>query len=176
MRKKTGLRDVEEFVIRDRKINQGGGGEENQKFKISRLNEERNLVVNIMRKTLRDNSKLCIKLRKTKVMAEKRLVQMLGGKTRKYWRIENKTKKYCEDLKERLKTKNKKIVEWLQKKYVVRQDEMYEEMTNEEREKFGMAKLFEENCDMKGDKLRKPEVINSGGVGADMQKVGNLGT
>ena len=53
---------------------------------------------------------------------------------------------------------------------------MYEEMTNEEREKFGMAKLFEENCDMKGDKLREPEVIDCGGVGADMQKVGNLGT
>ena len=58
IKKKIGLREVEEFVINERKTSKG---ELNKRRKVSNFMEERGIVVSIMRKKLRGNNADCIK-------------------------------------------------------------------------------------------------------------------
>ena len=66
VKKKIGLHDVEEFVSRERKTFQGGGPE-SKISKIKQYEEERLIVVKIMRRKLRENIKHCMKLRREKL-------------------------------------------------------------------------------------------------------------
>ena len=56
IKKRIGLRDVEEFVRRETKTFKGGGIEESLNSKITKHKEEGDLVDNIMRRKLLRNS------------------------------------------------------------------------------------------------------------------------
>ena len=80
LKKRIGLREVEEYIIRDRRNNKGEEGK-NSTFnsKIRKFEEERRMVNQMMRKKLRENGKICTRLRKDRFVAEKVLLENLGG-------------------------------------------------------------------------------------------------
>ena len=144
IRKRIGLKDIEEFIIRDRNSSRGGG-EETFSSKIRKYEEERVIVENLMRKKLRESSKNCILLRKQRQLAEKNLMEHLGGRNRIFRGIVKDVKKNGEKLKMVLMKKNVKKCKWLQDKYGMRYEGM-EEISNEEYKKYGEAELFKYNC------------------------------
>ena len=75
LKKRIGLREVEEYIIRDRRNNKGEEGK-NSTFnsKIRKFEEERRMVNQMMRKKLRENGKICTRLRKDRFVAEKVLL------------------------------------------------------------------------------------------------------
>ena len=154
---KIGLKDIEEFIKRDRNSSKGGG-EETFRSKIKKYEEERVIVVNLMRKKLRESSKNCILLRKQRQSAEKTLIEHLGGRNRIFRGIVKDVKKNGEKLKMVLMKKNVKKCKWLQDKYGMRYEGM-EEISNEEYKKYGEAELFKYNCELKGENLREPEIV-----------------
>ena len=81
MKKKIGLREVEEFIIKERRTFHGGG-KDDYTSKIRKYEEERKIVVNIMRRKLRENSKNCVRLRRDRLTAEVELRKLLGDKSR----------------------------------------------------------------------------------------------
>ena len=117
--RKTGLREVEDFIIKERKTFKGNNS---QITRISKFKEVRKLVIQIMRRKLRGNNNDCIKLRRERMICEKKLVSKLGGKNREYLGIVRDTRKNCTALREEIMKKNKKKIEWLQKKYEVKYD------------------------------------------------------
>ena len=165
IKKRIGLKDVEEFVRREAKTHKGGGTEENFNSKITKHKEERGLVENIMRRKLLGNSKYCIKLRRDRNLAEKTLINILGGKNRVYHGIMKDVKKNGEKLKNVLKMKNAKKVKWLSEKYEVK-IELLEDLTEYERMKYGSAEILDMKKSMKGDELREPEIVC--GVGEEL--------
>ena len=158
MKRKIGLREVEEFVLRERKTFQGGGGIKTFHSKILRNEEERKLVDTIMRRKLRENGKHTIKLRREKVLADKSLREALGGRTREYKKIIEDTKKNCEKFTEELKGKNRKKCDWLEDKYKMKY-EVLDDLDEAECMKYGGAEILNKNCNMRGEELREPEVI-----------------
>ena len=158
LKRKIGLREVEEFVLRERKTFQGGGGIKTFHSKILRNEEERKLVDMMMRRKLRENGKHTIKLRREKVLADKSLREALGGRTREYKKIVEDTKKNCEKLREELKGKNRKKCDWLEDKYKMKY-EVLDDLDEAECMKYGGAEILNKNCNMRGEELREPEVI-----------------
>ena len=157
VKKKTGVREVEEFVRRERKTFMGGNNDRNSR--ICKYKEERKIVENIMRRKLRGNIKHCNQLRREKIMADKNLVKTLGGKTGEYRRVDKEIKKDCDELRRKLSMKNEKKIEWLSKKYG--QNEVVEEdlLSAEEREKYGNCEIFMRNCKLDAEELREPEIV-----------------
>ena len=158
IRKKTGLKDVEELIIRERKKNQGEGGENTYNSKIRKYEEERKTVEFLMRKKLRENRRHCIRLRREKFVADRRLREHLGGKTRVYKQIVKDTRKNCEALREEIKNKNKNKIEWLEDKYGWKYD-ITDELTEHERDKYGGCEILSSTCSMRGEELRQPEIV-----------------
>ena len=162
LRKRLGLREVEEFVKKERKTFMGGGKEEKFNSRISKHKEERCIVDKIMRRKLKGNNDHCKVLRREKVKCDESLVAKLGGKTREYRRVVRETRKNCDELRSMLKGKNDKKIKWLQMKY----EEIYEygdDMTEEEYEMYGMAKILCGKNEITAEKLREPEVVVRGG-------------
>ena len=158
IRRKIGLRSVEEFILRDRKtFKEVKGG--NYTSKIRKFEEERDLVVKIMRRKLRENTKFCIRLRRDRHIAEEELRKLLGGRTRTFKMVLRDTKKNGETFKKELREKNLRKEEWLTSKYGVKYME-YEELTCDEVKKYGGAEIFNMMNEMKGETLRAPEVVN----------------
>ena len=141
---KLGVRDIEEFIIRDRNTFKGGGVKNDFNSKIKKHEEERLIVENIMKRRLRENSKLCVLLRKERAMSENRLIAALGGKNRVFKGIVKDTKKNSEKLKTVLRMKNVRKTKWLREKYEVKIEGM-EEMTEVESEKYGMVSCSTHN-------------------------------
>ena len=115
-------------------------------------------VISEKQKKMRENSNNCIRLRREKSKANSALVTVLGGKTGQYRRIIKETRNNGEKLREKLREKNVRKIEELEKKYGGK-IEVFEELTEKENEEYGEAKLFQENCDMRGEVLREPEVV-----------------
>ena len=155
--KKTGLREVEEFVIKERKTFHEVG-EEKCGSKIQKYKEERQIVVQIMRRKLKGNNQHCIKLRRERCINDKELMRSLGGKTRVYKGIVKDTKKNCNTLREELERRNVKKIEWLVKKYEMKY-EMSVDMTEDEREKYGMSRILNMECDVTAENLREPDIV-----------------
>ena len=177
IRKKTGLREVEEFVIKERKTFHNMG-EEGNNSRVQRYRDERRIVVQLMSRKLKGNNQLCTKLRKEKYIADKELVAALGGKTREYRGIVKDTRKNSDKLKEDLKKKNMKKVDWLVRKYEHKYD-MSVDMTEDEYEKYGMSEILSMECTITADELREPEIVQGKGetleISEDEKKVLALG-
>ena len=160
IRKKIGLNNTEGLVKRETDIIRGNTGKNNSR--ICNYMEERRLVVNLMRRKLTGNTKICSILRKERTITEKALIAKLGGKTREFKRIVKDTRKNNEEMRKHLAQKNNKKVEWLEKKDGKR-DVTLIEMSEYEREKYGMTEIFQEECGMKAENLKKPDVVCSAG-------------
>ena len=118
VKKKIGLRDTEELVKKESETIRGNNGKNNQKnSRICSYKEERKLVENLMRRKIRGNTRICIDLRKEKIITEKALMAEMGGRTRAFKRIVRETKQHNEELRKQLDQKNKKKGDWLVKKY-----------------------------------------------------------
>ena len=156
-KKRLGLRDVEEFIIRERKTFHGGG-EDNFQSRIRKYEEERSLVVKIMSWKMRENSKFCIRLRKNRLTAEKALKETLGRNSRVFKKVKEDTKRHGENLRGELKEKNDKKVKWLEEKYGMRMNLM-DELTEEEKSRYEGAEILKKKSEMRGEELRRPEVV-----------------
>ena len=156
VKKNTGLQAVEEFIRRERAIL--GGGNKTLSSQISNYKEERKIVGEIMRRKLREIIKTCITLRRRKTVADDSLVKILGKKSGEYQKIVKETREYSEKLREELGNKNEKKVNWLMKKYEMKFD-VIEEMSENERNKYGMAEVLKAECGMEGEQLRYPEIV-----------------
>ena len=157
VRKRLGLRSVEEFIIKERKTFQEVKGE---KFvsKNRKYEEERNIVVKLMRRKLRENLKTCIRLRKERFKAEVALKKCYGERSRTCMMVMKDAKKNGDILRRELKEKNDKKIKWLSEKYEVKYVE-YDELTEDERGKYGRAEVFNMRTKLNGDELRAPEVV-----------------
>ena len=152
IRRKIGLRSVEEFILRERKTFKEVKGE-TFSSKTRKYEDERDLVVKIMRRKLRENIRLCIRLRRDKHSAEEELRRLLGGRTRNFKMVVRDTKKNGENFKKELREKNMRKEEWLVSKYGVKYIE-YEELTEDEMRKYGKTEIFNMKTEMRGEKLR----------------------
>ena len=139
-KKRIGLRSVEEFIIRERLTFKEVKGEK-YNSRIKKYEEERSLVGKIMRRKLRENNKLCIKMRRERYLAEEDLRRLLGERSRSYKMILKDVKKNGEKLRKELKEKNERKSMWLMKKYGVKNIE-YDELTDDEMRKYGAAEIF----------------------------------
>ena len=108
LKKKIGLKDVEEYIIGDGRNTQGEGGKITFNSKIRKYEEERRIVGQMMRKKLRENGKNCTRLRRSRTVAEKNLMDSLGGRTRIFKKVVEDTRKNCKVLREELREKKSK--------------------------------------------------------------------
>ena len=152
-KKRIGLRSVEELIIRERLTFKEVKGEK-YNSRIKKYEEERSLVGKTMRRKLRENNKLCIKMRRERYLAEEDLRRLLVERSRSYKMILKDVKNNGEKLRKELREKNESM--WL--KYDVKNIE-YDELTDDEMRKYGAAEIFNMVTEMRGDKLRAPEVV-----------------
>ena len=116
LKRRLGLKEVEEFIIRDRKTFHGGGEDRNYFKNKKKYEEERILVENIMRRKLRESSKHCIGLRKDRHLAEDTLRGILGRNSRVFKKVKGDVKKNSENLRAEPRKKNENKVRFLDKK------------------------------------------------------------
>ena len=76
-----------------------------------------------------------------------------------YWRVLREVRNHNTVLREKIKKKTNKKIEFLRKKYG-KSMRMMDAMTDEEKKLYEGAKIFGEVCDMRGEPLREPEVVN----------------
>ena len=70
-----------------------------------------------MRRKKREISDICIELRKKKVKGRRDMEEKLGGKTHVYWRVLREVRLHNTVLREKLKVKNEKKINFLSMKY-----------------------------------------------------------
>ena len=156
---KLGLREVEEFIKSDGVKSRRVAGNNELNSRIRRQKEEREIVGLLMRRKKRELSDICIELRKKKVKARRDMEEKLGGKTRVYWRVLREVRQQNTILRGRLSKKNEKKISFLRGKYAKRV-ELRDSMTDKEWQMYGDAEIFKEECNMRGESLRDPEIVS----------------
>ena len=145
----VGLRDIELFVRREEEKLRGRG----------RISKNREIVKNLMKEKLRDNIHYMLRCRKNRDRLRLQLETTWGVKSRKYRKVIKEVKKTNADLRIRLKRKYVRKVQFLVKKYGVADDVSLLSMTEDERNKYGMAEVFNMKCNLEGQTIKGPVLV-----------------
>ena len=70
------------------------------------------------------------------------------------------TRRHGEELRREIGKKNDRKIKWLEDKYGMG-PELIDDLSEEEREKYGCAEVFDKKTKMRGVELREPEVVKS---------------
>ena len=148
MKCKVGLREVEEYVNKEREKLRNG-----EKF-----SPKSEIVNGVMKAKFRDNISFGIRLRKRKNIFKVKLEKTLGQQSCKYRKIVRECKEERERLRKTLRKKYTKKCQFLVRKYGNRDDEKYG-MDDKEMRRYKDAEIFNDPCDMVADKLRGPVIV-----------------
>ena len=141
-----GLREVEEFVMSEE------GKLRNNK---SNFKKKREIVATMMEMKLRDNRREGTKIRKTRNRLRHKIEETLGPNSRKYRAVMRSVRDNCVKLRLRLRKKNTKKAEFLKGKYIKKENPI-EDLSKEDRIRYGQAEIFQEDCKMRPEEEQKP--------------------
>ena len=100
-----------------------------------------------MKLKLRDNRILGDKIRSQRNRLRGKIEDILGPRSRKYRWVMRSIRENNGKLRQRMRKKNEKKFSFLVRKYEVRTN-VLTELSNEDRQKYGKARIFEEDADM----------------------------
>ena len=156
VRRDVGLKEVEEFVKKERgKLRVGG------KIGAS-LRKHREIVRKIMKEKLRDSKGTSVKLRRDKKVCMRNLELRLGKGSREFERLKREVKDQVNKIKLKLKERNEKKVKFLEDKYRGVRNEALFGLRDDEAIKYGQCKIF--NDEELGKTVIEDEVVIVSGV------------
>ena len=118
LKKGLGLKEIEDFVSRERGKLRRGGGMKNVTYR-----KHREIVKKLMGEKLRDSKGECTRLRREKTACLKRLEGSLKGNKREVERIKKDVKNHVQKVKNKLKTKYEKKIKNLEDKYGLKNED-----------------------------------------------------
>ena len=148
----VGVKGIEDFVMKENCKLKG-----NMKDKAT-LKQRRELVASCMKIKIKDNWKRGVGLRKAKHKLKGTIEEKLNPKSRKCRAIMKSVKDNGMKLRERLKKKKKKKLEFLKGKYGEEQDPL-DELTKKDQKKYGMARIFGDDNNIKCEDMQEPVVV-----------------
>ena len=151
------MREIEEFVGHEMGKMRGSYKENSEENKMR--NE---IITSMMELKMRDNRKEGVKLRMRRNKLRRTIEDELGQNSRLYRWVVRTIKTNGMSLREKLKKKNNKKIEFLKGKYIKKQDP-FEELTREDKLKYGDAQIFSEECSMRSVVSEKPSIVVKSG-------------
>ena len=147
-----GVREIEEFVIHeDKKLKGNNVSNSNARYR-------REMVSNCMKIKFRDNWKTGVGIRKARNKLKGNIEEKLGPNSREFRGIMKSVNNNCMTLRMRLKHKNMKKLEFLKGKYGKIENPI-DELKNEDRKKYGGARIFQEDNGMKAEEDHEPVIV-----------------
>ena len=145
-----GLKEVEEFV-------------EETKLRGTRMNYKlkREIVAKTMKVKIRDNRALGDRVRSTRNHLRQKIEGVLGPRSRQCRWVMKSVKENGIKLRNNIRKKNMKKLNFLKGKYEWKSN-VLDELKKIDKMRYGEAKLFNEDCDMKKGERNKPVIVCRG--------------
>ena len=149
LRSGVGLPEVENFARQEVKKMKGGG-------KMSKI---RGTVSKVMKDKLLDNSKWAKTSRRMRDKKRMSLEKLLGKNSKVYREIVKNVKLNCDRVRRIVKKKYVKKARFLAAKYGKKRMSGMDDMTSQERMKYGNARIFLNECDLKPEEIKGPVIV-----------------
>ena len=152
----VGLREIEEFVGREHRKLRDSNRNCSRGSKDAKMRSE--IVTSLMEMKRRDNKKEGDNLRKKRNKMRRTIEDKLGQNSRCYRWVIRTIKINGKVLRDKLRKKNLKKVEFLMKKYKKSEDPL-DELTSDDRTKYGGARIFNDDSMMRRMDDDKPVIV-----------------
>ena len=162
--KGVGLKEMEEFILREERKKMGnrdkeGKGKGNNESNKKGFQWSREIVKKILKDKLKDNNLKCIQLRRDRRKSMGTVQGLLGKASETWSKLMTSIRRNGEKQKQKLTMKNDEKIERLVKKYKKVNNQGGNILTEEEEEKYGNARIFEEACKMMAEKEEGPVIV-----------------
>ena len=117
------------------------------------------MVQRIMKNKMKDNSNFALKSRKKRDKRRLCLESMLWKNSKEYREIVKNVKKNGDKLRRNLRKKYIKKTKFLTEKYGMRKLTGMDGMTDEEKLKYGNARIFWDKCELIAEEVKGPVLV-----------------